>query len=176
MPPRAVSGHHLRVGGRHVVDAVDGGAAVLAAGDAAGVLHRPGRGVQHAAHPDVRWVAECGGEKVFQVNTHVERVGDGVFEMGAAYQPHASRGKEGPARIGGLLVGRMSSVYRVNLAGDLMGLSIHVEGETLVPFSADIEGEVRGGKLAPVVALHAEGRSRLPLPEVAVPARGASWR
>ncbi len=120
-----------------------------------------------------RWVAERNGEKVFQVNTHVERTAAGVFEMGAEYKPHASRDKDGPARIGGLSVARMTSAYRVNLAGDLVGLSIHVEGETLIPFKADIAGEVRAGKLASLVVLHAGGQeSRLPLPEVAVPRGG----
>jgi len=128
-----------------------------------------------------RWTAERGGVRTFAVTTHVAPLGDGLFEMGAAYTPHGNaRGDGGPVRVGNLLVSRMTSAYRVNMAGDLLGLRVKVEGkrEALgmsLPFAADVVGDVERGRLSPTLTMNVGTQElRLPLAEVEVPRGGAA--
>jgi hypothetical protein len=86
--------------------------------------------------------------------------------------------------IHGTLVRKMSSVYRVNAAGDLLGLSVHIEGEPELPaifkilssrFILDLEGEVVSGRLAPRLSVKVEGNDPFErtLPEVSISRGGA---
>jgi hypothetical protein len=102
-----------------------------------------------------RWVAlrhaKGKTERVFLVQLSVERLEDDDFEMGAKYTPHTiGRKKNAPASINGVVIRRYESTYRVNSAGDLLGVHMSIAGEVtqVLPFSADITGKVRQGKMA----------------------------
>jgi hypothetical protein len=122
-----------------------------------------------------RWAAMKGGEKLFSVSTQVERLPSGLFELSAVYLPVMTPGISEPPRIHGLRVTRMASAYRVTHDGDLVGLSIQVEGQSVLSFTADIQGEVRRGRLSLGVTLQAGGQEqRFSCPEVEVPRGGSS--
>jgi hypothetical protein len=143
--------------------------------------------------PHIEWTVLCDGQKVFRAHTSVAHPGHDnvkqhdVFEMKSEFKPFHEKGK---VSISGFEVRKMSSIYRVNAAGDLLGLSVHIEPDVPEVFAAllkslgahpddevslDIDGQVISGRL------RSEGRLALksgkgyqrPLPEVPI-SRGSS--
>jgi hypothetical protein len=115
----------------------------------------------------------------------------------AAGFPHVQRFREPPFPANGFLVNRLDSTYRVNAEGNLLGLSIRIDGKPdlkspwvqwvqgllsylKVPKELEltIDGEVVDGQMTPVLQGRAidapfAGKAKLNLPTVAVPSGGA---
>lgn len=148
--------------------------------------------------PYIDWIVLCDDQKVFRAQTEVKHLGHedvtlhDVFEMTAKFKPFEPNKK--PVAIHGFMVSQMSSAYRVNAAGDLLGLSVNIVGqpdvaEMVVPIlqllglrpsrrtdlQLDIDGEVASSRLVSRARFALpDGKSyQLSLPEVSV-SRGGS--
>lgn len=118
--------------------------------------------------------------KVMRVKTRVKHIGRDEYDLSAQYDP-ADKDIEVP--MGGVLVQRMTSSYRVNAAGDIRGVRVHVEGQPDVAdwlrlaggkLTLDVEGTVDRTILERSLTLQTAGLKRTaPLPEIAVPRGGA---
>jgi hypothetical protein len=130
--------------------------------------------------PWVFWTVSRDGKDLLRARTKVQRVGREEYELSARYEPSE---KESLVPLSGVLVRRMASSYRVNAAGDLLGVSIEIDGKpdladwlrvVNADFTATITGDVDAGRMAPELKLRAVALERtLRLPEVAVPRGGA---
>src|SRR4051794_10050725 len=146
--------------------------------------------------PYIEWTVYCDDEKVFRAQTSVAHPGynnasqHDVFEMKSQFKPLQV---DGEMAISGFKVKEMTSVYRVNAAGDLLGLSVHVEAWPDAPekvaqivhllgghpaktrLALDIQGEVVSGRLRPEVRVTSTIARpiHLPFPEVPI-SRGGS--
>jgi hypothetical protein len=110
----------------------------------------------------VGWTVEVRDKKAFSAKMHVDHPARDTFEMVAEYTPLKG---EKPVSLRGLEVKKMTSAYRVNAAGDLLGVSFELQGQSELPifkrwlpgdFVLDIRGDVEGEQFKPV------GRLRLP--------------
>jgi hypothetical protein len=79
----------------------------------------------------VGWTVYHNDNKALSAKTHVEHPARDTFELVAEYRPVSGLPH---ARMPPLLVSSLTSRYRVNAAGDLLGLSIHLEGRPDFPF------------------------------------------
>ncbi len=137
--------------------------------------------------PATDWTVLHEGEPAFRARTSVTQP-EGehdVFELNAEFMPlhDATPLKDAPpVPIGQILVKRMSSRYRVNSAGDLLGLAATIEGSPEAPllqlvvpkFTARIAGTVSGGELALRLRLELPGRElEFDLPAVRTPPGGS---
>lgn len=125
------------------------------------------------------WTVYLDDARVMQARTRVEHPHRDTFVLSAEFSPD-KRGSLVP--LGPFLVRRMVSRYHVNATGDLLGLSVEIDGraniELLKLFETDfrltIDGDVAGGHLAPALSLETTSfRRGLRLPEVSVPRGGA---
>lgn len=137
--------------------------------------------------PHIDWNVEHEGHRVFRARTWVAHPEHDVFELIADFT--AANASAPP--IHGIRVKRMSSTYRVNTAGDLLGMSVEIEGQPAVAdllrliypaarkilsrgFTLSIEGTVENGRLTPHAALHSPlDRYERDLPTVTIPAGGS---
>jgi hypothetical protein len=106
---------------------------------------------------------EEGLERALSAKMRVDHPARDTFEMVAEYTP--LKGEKYAPPLRGLEVEKMTSTYRVNAAGDLLGVSFELEGrpkseifKRWLPgrFVLDIRGDVEGEQFKPV------GRLRLP--------------
>lgn len=139
--------------------------------------------------PSVFWNVLQDGKRVMRAKTQVKRIGRDEYELSAIYDP--TEGKKDIA-ISGLLIRKMSSSYRINAAGDLLGVKMEVVGKPNLAdwlkmvqenINVSIAGEVIEGKLAPHVTVSlsdVEEKRQVPeikkriemLPEIKVPRGG----
>jgi hypothetical protein len=78
--------------------------------------------------PAILWAVLEDGVKVARARTritHPSRSRD-VFELRADITPDK---RDTPFSVNGILVNELKSTYRVNSAGDLLGLSVHIDGK-----------------------------------------------
>lgn len=129
--------------------------------------------------PATDWTVLKDGEPVFRARTAVTNPEHDVFELTSEFTPLKDAP---PAPLHHILVRRMASRYRVNSAGDLLGLAVTIEGSPeaellrLVAntFTVRIDGAVSGGVLSSRLNLALPGREiDLTLPAVQAP-RGGS--
>lgn len=131
--------------------------------------------------PYIDWLVFLDGRKVFQARTRIEHPAHDTFDLSAEYTPVSAQTR---VPVNGVLVRKMASAYRVNTAGDLLGLTVTIEGSPQLAqvfrvveadFTAHIDGDVEGGRLAPTLRLELPGGAgrTVALPEVPV-ARGGS--
>jgi hypothetical protein len=129
--------------------------------------------------PYIEWTVEHAGERAFRARTYVNHPEHDVFELVADYTTPFGT----PPPIHGIRVRSMSSTYRVNGVGDLLGVAVRIEGQPRLAqalkliaadFTASIEGDVEKGRLTPRLTLEMPGKKfERDLPSVAVPAGGA---
>lgn len=134
---------------------------------------------ERQAHID--WNVLYDGKPAFRARTGVEKVKDqhDVFSLTSDFTPSMDKAVK-PPPIHGILVHRMFSRYRVNAAGDLLGLEVTIAGRPQLAdlfrlvgadFDVRIHGEVTGGKLTPHLVGKMLGQEReMDLPTVNVPA------
>ncbi|MFO0844913.1 MAG: hypothetical protein U0797_21380 [Gemmataceae bacterium] len=127
--------------------------------------------------PYVEWAVEHGGERAFRARTYVNHPAHDVFELVADLTATA-----GPPPLHGVRLRRMSSTYRVNSAGDLLGVAVDLDGHpqaealrlVAADFTASIGGDVENGRLTPRLTLKLPGKPfERDLATVAVPSGGA---
>lgn len=133
------------------------------------------------AHTSIRarihWRIYHQGKEALSASTRVDHPERDVFELIAEYR--------GPKRIDRfslppLSLRSLTSVYRVNGAGDLLGMRVAFEGrpelgeqwkELLnVDFRAVIQGDVQNGKLAPRLELEIPGGKPITRQSIAIDA------
>jgi hypothetical protein len=128
--------------------------------------------------PYIEWTVEHGGEHAFRARTYVNHPEHDVFELVADFMAPFGT----PPPLHGVRLQGMSSTYRVNSAGDLLGVAVEFKGRPLAEalqliaaaFTASIEGDVENGRLTPRLTLAMPGKPfERDLPTVAVPAGGA---
>jgi hypothetical protein len=129
--------------------------------------------------PVTSWTVYRDDRKVLDVSTSIEHPERDVFELTARYEPAASAAA---MPVNGGRLQRMTSVYRVNAAGNLLGIDVRIEGVSEGPlallhdrFTSTVTGEVKRGRLHTVRRFELKGgqESRIELPEAAAP-RGAA--
>ena len=129
--------------------------------------------------PTTDWSVLRDDEPVFRARTAVANPAHDVFELTSEFTPI---GKADPPPIHRILVKRMASRYRVNSAGDLLGLAVTIEGSpenqllqfVAKSFTVKIDGTVEAGKLASRVKLELPDREvSLDLPAVTLPQGGS---
>jgi hypothetical protein len=130
-------------------------------------------------HPITTWTVHCNDHKVLTARTQVRHPTRDVFELTAEYRPDKARGG---VSVNGIFLQTMTSSYRVDHAGDLLGLHVRIRGfpEVARPlldarFSATLEGEVKAGRLAAVRRFEVEGggQHELALADLPAPRGGA---
>lgn len=129
--------------------------------------------------PYIEWNVEHAGQRAFRARTYVDHPDHDVFHLVADFT--TPNGEAPP--IHGIRVKRMSSIYRVSTAGDLLGVAVTIEGQPQLAralkliagdFTASIEGDVEGGRLTPRLTLELPGKKfERDLPTVTVPSGGA---
>src|SRR5262245_14359571 len=122
----------------------------------------------------VNWTVYQNGEKAMSAKLRVDLTARDTYELTAEYQPYGGRGRVSLHPL--ILVKKMTSTYRVNAAGDLLGVDFRLEGQPepgallrkAVPgdFTLAITGPVEGERFSPVARLSlASGQeSELSLP------------
>lgn len=130
--------------------------------------------------PHINWIVYHENELVFRARTEVGHPDHDLFDLAAEFYPQAGAP---PVPIHGILIKRMKSYYRVNANGDLLGLSVEIEGSPQfaqvlkligADFVASIDGEVSAGHLSPQLTLRMPGvEKKRELPPVQIP-RGCS--
>lgn len=134
----------------------------------------------------VRWTASRNGTKTFTVHTQVKGVGQERYDLKADYEPYRAPQQTTPSppvEMGGLLVSRFASTYRVNAEGDLLRLTSVIEGRSagkllggvVGDFVARVRADVENGRMRPVVTV-AQGvlSYDYPLAEASGPSRGGA--
>jgi hypothetical protein len=129
--------------------------------------------------PATDWSVLHDGEPAFRARTAVTNPEHDVFELTSEFTPLSNAP---PVPLHQILVRRMSSRYRVNSAGDLLGLAVTIEGSPEAPllrlvaktFTVRIDGSVAGGELASRLKLELPDRGfDLKLPAVQTPPGGS---
>ena len=123
----------------------------------------------------VSWAANRNDREAFTVRCRVEHPRRDVFELIADYEARAGGARGTAVATNGLLVSRMSSTYRVNAAGDLLGFEATFTAsaqfaEQLPPdlglplakeFAAAVRGVVEGDQLLLTRELAGDGGDRV---------------
>ena len=123
----------------------------------------------------VDWMVLRDGTQAFRSRSRVLHPEHDVFELTSELMPLK---KDDRVPLNGMLLRRLASTYRVNGAGDLLGLSVRLEGipqvVKLLPFPIDtnleleIEGTVKDHRLRPTIRMTTkkDQRREFALPEV----------
>jgi hypothetical protein len=128
--------------------------------------------------PVTTWTVLRDDLKALTARTQVRHRARDLFELTAEYQPEKTAGG---VSVNGLFLQTMTSTYRVNSDGDLLGLHVRLRGipELARPlldarFTATLDGEVKAGRLHTVRRFEVEGgrEHRLPLADLAAPRGG----
>ncbi len=113
-------------------------------------------------HTHANWTIDKEGIRVAESKTRVSQPSTGIFELISEITPAAKKTADGrlvpqepipPFPAEGILVQKLVSVYRIDEAGDLAGLSATVEGNAEIPaflgseVNLTLQGEVSRGRL-----------------------------
>lgn len=130
--------------------------------------------------PHIDWTVYLDKDPVFRARTSVTNPDHDVFELTSEFTPLTNAP---PPPLHGIILRKMASRYRVNSAGDLLGLTAEIEGTPqfaqalriiAADFTARVDGSVANGEFTPHLTLEVAGLKRdKTLPTVRIPAGGS---